>query len=214
MKIFLDTADVEVIKRAFDTGLLDGITTNPSKILQSGKRFTAVLEEICKIVSGPVSAEAVAATAEDIVAEAKKISSIAPNINVKVPMNIEGLKAAKILEERGIKTNVTMVFSPDQALLAMKTNAFLVSLVLSRLDKIGGDVKALIDDTMLIKKAYGFQSNILAASIKTRKDAMDCMRAGVDIISIPDDIFFSLFKHPQTDQGLAEFDVAWAKVIK
>jgi transaldolase len=214
MKIFLDTADVEAIRKANDTGLLDGVTTNPSKILQSGRRFTDVVAEIAKIVDGPVSAEAVAADAAGIVHEAKKIASIAPNINVKVPLTVEGLKAGKALEESGIKTNVTMVFSPDQALLAMKTNAFLVSIVLSRLDKIGGDVKALIEDTMAIKKHYGFRSQILAASIKTRKDALDCMRAGVDVISIPDDIFYGLFAHPQTVQGLEEFDLAWAKVIK
>lgn len=214
MKLFLDTADVEAIRKANDTGLLDGVTTNPSKILQSGKKFTDVVEEICKIVSGPVSAEAVAEQAPDIVEDAKKISSIASNINIKVPLTVEGLKAGAELERQGIRTNVTMIFSPDQALLAMKTNAFLVSIVLSRLDKIGGDVKAFIEDTMAIKRHYGFESQVLAASIKTRKDAIDCMRAGVDIISIPEDIFFNMFKHPQTDQGLAEFDEAWAKVKK
>jgi len=214
MKIFLDTADIEAIKRANDTGMLDGITTNPSKILESGRKFTDVVEEIAKLVDGPVSAEAVAPTAPEIVKEAQNIASIAPNINIKVPMTIEGIKAGKILEEKGIKTNVTMIFSPDQALLAMKTNAYLISLVISRLDKIGGDVQAFIEDTMTIKYNYGFESQVLAASIKTRKDAIDCMRAGVDVITIPEDVFMMLFKHPQTDQGLAEFDVAWAKVKK
>lgn len=214
MKIFLDTADVEVIKKASDTGLVDGVTTNPSKILQTGKRFEDVIQEICKVVPGPVSAEAVADNAPDIIEEAKKIASIAPNINIKVPLTIEGLKAGAELERQGIRTNVTMIFSPDQLLLAMKTNAFLVSIVLSRLDKIGGDVKAFIDDSMTIKRQYGFKSQVLAASIKTRKDAIDCMRAGVDIISIPEDIFFNMFRHPQTAQGLAEFDEAWAKVIR
>lgn len=214
MKIFLDTADIESIKKANDTGMLDGITTNPSKILQSGRKFTDVVEEIAKLVDGPVSAEAVADNASDIVKDAREISSIAPNINIKVPMTPEGLKAGKELEGMGIRTNVTMVFSPDQALLAMKINAFLVSIVISRLDKIGGDVKAFIEDTMAIKRNYNFNTQVLAASIKTRKDAIDCMRAGVDIITIPDDIFFMLFKHPQTDQGLAEFDLAWEKIIK
>lgn len=214
MKIFLDTADIEAIKRANDTGILNGVTTNPSKILESGRKFTDVVEEIAKIVDGPVSAEAVANTAPEIIKEAQKIASISPNINIKVPMTIEGVKAGKALEELGIKTNVTMVFSPDQALLAMKANAFLVSIVISRLDKIGGDVKAFIEDTMAIKRNYGFKTQVLAASIKTRKDAIDCMRAGVDVITIPENIFFMLFTHPQTDQGLAEFDVAWEKVIK
>ncbi len=214
MKLFLDTADIDAIKKANKTGMLDGITTNPSKILQSGRKFTEVVEEIAHLVDGPVSAEAVAETAPEIVKEAQTIASIAPNINIKVPMTIEGIKAGKELEKMGIRTNVTMVFSPDQALMAMKANAFLVSIVISRLDKIGGDVKAFIEDTMAIKKNYGFRSQILAASIKTRKDVIDCMRAGVDIITIPEDVFFMLFKHPQTDQGLAEFDVAWKKVIK
>ncbi|MGC9343222.1 MAG: transaldolase family protein [Bacteroidales bacterium] len=214
MKIFLDTADVEAIKKANDTGMLNGVTTNPSKVLASGRKFTDVVKEIARIVDGPVSAEAVAYTAPEIVTEAQKIASIAPNINVKVPMTIEGLKAGIELANLGIKTNVTMVFSPDQALLAMKAKAFLVSIVISRLDKIGGDVTAFIEDTMAIKKNYGFESQILAASIKTRKDVIDCMRVGVDIITIPEDIFFMMYKHPLTDQGLAEFDVAWEKVIK
>jgi len=140
MKIFLDTADIESIKRANDTGLLDGITTNPSKILESGKKFQEVLKEICKIVKGPVSAEAVAVKAEDIVKEAVIIAGLAPNIAIKVPMNPEGLKASRMLGEKNIMVNVTMVFAPDQVLLAMKTNPTFVSIVISRLDKIGGDV--------------------------------------------------------------------------
>ncbi|MGK7393260.1 MAG: transaldolase family protein [Candidatus Cyclobacteriaceae bacterium M3_2C_046] len=214
MKIFLDTADVESIRKAYDTGLVDGITTNPSKILQSGKRFTDVLKEICQIVSGPVSAEAVADQTDQIIEEAQEIAAISSNINIKVPLTPEGLKAGAALEKQGIRTNVTMIFSPDQLLLAMKTRAFLVSIVLSRLDKIGGDVKGFIEDAMTIKRHYEFESQVLAASIKTRKDAIDCMRAGVDIISIPEDIFFNMFYHPQTVQGLAEFDLAWSKIIK
>ena len=214
MKLFLDTADLEAIKRANDTGLLDGITTNPSKVLETGKNFTYLIREICKLVKGPVSAEAVADNTDDIVAEAVKISDIAANVVIKVPMTTQGLRASIELYKRGIKTNVTMVFSPDQALLAMKTNPAFVSIVLSRLDKIGGDVKALIEDTMKIKHNFGFKAEILAASIKTRKDAIDCMRAGVDIISVPENTFFDLFRHPQTDQGLAEFDIAWKKLVE
>ena len=214
MKIFLDTADIDAIKRANDTGLLDGVTTNPTKIYQTGRKFTDVLEDICKVVKGPVSAEAVVDKAPDIVKEARKIAALADNINIKVPMTHEGLKAALALHREGIKSNVTMVFSPDQALLAMKVGAYLVSIVLSRLDKIGGDVEAFIRASMQIKNNYGFNSEILAASVKTRRDAIDCMMAGIDIISIPDDFFFNMFTHPQTDQGLAEFDEAWSKVKK
>jgi transaldolase len=213
MKIFLDTADIESIKRANDTGLLDGITTNPSKILESGKKFQDVLTEICKIVKGPVSAEAVAVKAEDIVKEAVIIAGLAPNIAIKVPMTPEGLKASMMLGEKDIKVNVTMVFAPDQVLLAMKTNPAFVSIVISRLDKIGGNVVALMRDSVTIKKNYGFKGEILAASIKNRANVVDCMKAGVDIVTLPENIFFDMFKHPQTDQGLSEFDVAWEKLI-
>jgi transaldolase len=213
MKIFLDTADIESIKRANDTGLLDGITTNPSKILESGKKFQDVITEICKIVKGPVSAEAVAVKAEDIVKEAVIIAGLAPNIAIKVPMTPEGLKASMMLGEKDIKVNVTMVFAPDQVLLAMKTNPAFVSIVISRLDKIGGNVVALMRDSVTIKKNYGFKGEILAASIKNRANVVDCMKAGVDIVTLPENIFFDMFKHPQTDQGLSEFDVAWEKLI-
>jgi len=214
MKIFLDTADIESIKRANDTGILDGITTNPSKVLETGKRFYDVITEICRIVKGPVSAEAVAVKAEDIVKEAIRIAGLAPNVAIKVPMTHEGLKASRMLGDKNIMVNVTMVFAPDQVLLAMKTNPTFVSIVISRLDKIGGDVIALINDSVRIKNNYGFKSEILAASIKNRANVIDCMRAGVDVVSLPENIFFDMYKHPQTDQGLSEFDVAWEKVKK
>jgi transaldolase len=212
MKIFLDTADIESIKRANDTGLLDGITTNPSKILESGKKFYDVITEICKIVKGPVSAEAVAVKAEDIVKEAVIIAGLAPNIAIKVPMTPEGLKASRMLCDNNIRVNVTMVFAADQVLLALKTKPAFVSIVISRLDKIGGDVVALINDSVKIKQNYGFKGEILAASIKNRANVIDCMKAGIDIVSLPENIFFDMFKHPQTDQGLSEFDIAWDKL--
>lgn len=214
MKIFLDTANIESIRRANDTGLLDGITTNPAKILESGKKFHEVIKEICKIVKGPVSAEAVAHQAEDIVREAEIIAGLAPNVAIKVPMTKEGLKSSRILGEKGIKVNVTMVFAPDQVLLALKTNPAFVSIVLSRLDKVGGDVNGLINDSVKIKQNYGFKGEILAASIKNRTNVIDCIRAGVDIVSLPENIFFDLFSHPQTTQGLDEFDMAWEKLVR
>jgi len=213
MKIFLDTADVETIRKANDTGLLDGITTNPMKIAETGNPFYGVIEEICSIVSGPVSAEAVAHRAEDIVREAEKLAAIAPNVVNKVPMNVEGLKAAAILEqEKDIRVNVTMVFSADQALLAMKTRATFVSIVLSRLDKIGSESDILVDDTVTVKENYGFASEILAASLKTRNHVLSCLRYGVDIISVPESLFFEMFQHPLTDQALAGFDEIWDKI--
>jgi transaldolase len=212
MKLFLDTARIEAIARASDTGLLDGVTTNPTKILEIGKPFPKVLEEICSMVSGTVSAEAVAEKAEDIVAEALKITPIAPNIAIKVPMTPEGLKACRILREKGILVNATMIFAPDQAMLAMKAGASFASIVLSRLDKIGGNVGSFVEDTVKIKQNYHFSSEILAASVKTRHDVIHCMKAGVDIVSISEAIFFDLFNHPLTDRGLYDFDVDWEKV--
>lgn len=214
MKIFLDTADVEEIRRANDTGLLDGVTTNPTKIVATGKKFTKVIEEICSIVSGPVSAEAIAHTTDDIVKGAQELAAIAPNVVNKVPMNVEGLKAAAILEkEKDIRVNVTMVFSADQACLAMKTGATFVSIVLSRLDKIASESEILVRDTVQIKKNYGFTSGILAASLKTRNHVLSCLRAGVDIISVPESLFFEMFHHPLTDHALAEFDRDWERVL-
>ncbi len=215
MKIFLDTADIASIRRANDTGLLDGITTNPMKIAETGRPFHSVIEEICGIVKGPVSAEAVAHKAEDIVREAEKLAAIAPNVVNKVPMTVEGLKAAAILEqEKDIRVNVTMVFSADQALLAMKAGATFVSIVLSRLDKIGTESEILVEDAVTLKENYGFPSEILAASLKTRNHVMACLRCGADIISVPESIFFDMFHHPLTTQALDEFDQVWEKVKK
>jgi transaldolase len=215
MKIFLDTANVEEIRRANDTGLLDGVTTNPTKVAETGKKFTGVIEEICSIVSGPVSVEAIAHSAEDIVKEAEKLADIAPNVVNKVPMNVEGLKAATILEkEKDIRVNVTMVFSADQAALAMKTGATFVSIVLSRLDKIGSESALLVEDAVAIKRTYRFSSGILAASLKTRNHVLSCLRAGADVISVPESLFFEMFHHPLTANALAEFDRDWEKVIK
>jgi transaldolase len=213
MKIFLDTADAEAIRRAADTGLLDGVTTNPSKIAETGKRFTEVLEDICSFFKGPVSAEAVAYEADKIIAKSKEITSIAPNINIKVPPTPEGLKAAIQLErDHNIRVNVTMLFGADQALMAMKTNAYIVSIVLSRLEKIGTNWIDLVKDTVAAKERYGFKSMVLGGSLKTRGHVIESLKAGADIVTIPEDLFFLMFKHPLTDQGLAEFDEAWKKV--
>jgi transaldolase len=213
MKIFLDTADVQAIAKASETGLVDGITTNPTKILETGRPFIEVIKEICSIIDGPVSAEAVAVTADDLVREAVKIAALADNVAIKVPMTPDGLIACARLREKNIIVNTTMVFSPDQALLAMKAGTSFVSLVLSRLDKIGGDPYQLVEDTIAIKHNYQFRSEILAASIKSRDAVIHCMRSGCDIISIPETLFYDLFKHPLTESGLAGFDKDWDKLI-
>jgi transaldolase len=215
MKIFLDTGDVEAVRRAHDTGLLDGVTTNPSHIAKTNRRFHDVVEEICAIVPGPVSAEAVAETADGLVEQAIRIASLAPNIVVKIPMTVEGLKAVPVLErEKNVKTNVTMIFSSTQSLLAMKAGASYVSIVLSRLDAVANESHVLVEDTAVIKKNYGFESEIIAGSMKTQNHVLACLRAGVDIVTLNPDLFFQMFKHPLTAEGLAQFAEDWKSVPK
>ena len=214
MKIFLDTGDVEAIKRAHDTGLLDGITTNPTHIAKTGRKFQDVVKEICGIVSGPVSVEAMADTAEGLVNEAQKAAQLAPNIAIKIPMTVEGLKAVPILEDKGIKCNVTMVFSSTQTFLAMKAGATFVSIVISRLDAVCNEGDILISDAVTIKHNFDFGSNVLAASLKTQNHVLSCLRAGVDIVTIPESLFFQMYKHPLTDVGLAQFAKDWENVPK
>ena len=214
MKIFLDTGDVEAIKRAHDTGLLDGITTNPTHIAKTGRKFQDVVKEICGIVSGPVSVEAMADTAEGLVNEAQKAAQLASNIAIKIPMTVEGLKAVPILEDKGIKCNVTMVFSSTQTFLAMKAGATFVSIVISRLDAVCNEGDILISDAVTIKHNFDFGSNVLAASLKTQNHVLSCLRAGVDIVTIPESLFFQMYKHPLTDVGLAQFAKDWESVPK
>ena len=215
MKIFLDTADAEAVRRVHATGLLDGVTTNPSKVAESGRKFEEVVEEICSITPGPVSAEAMSQTAEEMVEEAQRIAAIAPNVVVKLPIVTEALKAIPVLErERGVRINCTMVFSATQSLLAMKAGASYLSIVLSRLDAVANESDQLVFDTMTTKKNYDFPSEIIAASIKTQNHLLCCLRAGVDIATIPESLFWQMFKHPLTDAALAQFEEAWKRVPK
>jgi transaldolase len=207
MKIFLDTGDVEGIKRANDTGLLDGVTTNPTHIAKTGRKFQDVVKEICGIVSGPVSVEAVAETTEDLVREAEKAAQLAPNVAIKIPMTVDGLKAVPVLEDKGIKCNVTMIFSATQSYLAMKAGATFVSIVISRLDAVCNEGDILISDAVTIKRNFGFGSEVLAGSLKTQNHVLSCLRAGVDIVTIP-----QMYKHPLTDVGLAQFAEDWRSV--
>jgi len=214
MKIFLDSADVEAIRRANDTGLLDGVTTNPSHIFKTGAKFSDVVKEICSVVSGPVSAEVMAEDSEGMVREAEQVSQIAANVYIKIPMTVEGLKAVPVLEAKGIHTNVTMVFSSTQAYLAMKAGATFVSIVLSRLDAIANESEILVDDAVLIKRNYGFSTQVLAASMKTQNHVLAALRAGADISTMPEALFFQLYRHLLTDAGLEQFSRDWAKVPK
>ncbi|NLF30591.1 MAG: fructose-6-phosphate aldolase [Planctomycetes bacterium] len=213
MKLFLDTADVKAVRRAHATGLLDGVTTNPAKIAEAGRPFLEVVREIASITPGPVSAEAMSATAGALVDEAVHLASLAPNIAVKLPMTVEGLTACGVLErEKNVRTNVTMVFSAPQAFLAMKAGATFVSIVLSRLDAVGNDSEILVNDAAAIKQNYGFASEIIAGSVKTTNQVMACLRAGIDIATVPESVFFQLFQHPLTDVGLAQFAEVWKGV--
>ncbi len=214
MKIFMDTGDVESIRRAYDTGLVDGITTNPSHIAKSGRPFKDVVKEICSIVPGPISVEAMGDTAEELVAAAEDIAQLASNIAIKIPMNVEGIKAVPVLEAKGIKTNVTMIFSSTQCALAMKAGATFVSLVLSRLDNVAIESDILIEDSVLIKHNYGFDSQILTASLKTQNHVLSSWRAGAEIITIPESLLFQMYNHPLTDSGLAQFKKDWETVPK
>ena len=215
MKIFLDTGDVEAIRKANDTGLIDGVTTNPSHIAKTQKKFNDVIEEICSIISGPVSVEAVSDTTENLIEDAVRLASIAPNVVIKIPMTVEGLRAVPILEEqKDIKTNVTMIFSSTQSFLAMKAGASFVSIVLSRLDAVANESDILVEDAAIIRNNYGFDSEIIAGSIKTQNHILTCLRAGVDIATMNPDLFFQMFKHPLTDAGLAQFARDWENVPK
>jgi len=212
MKIFLDTADPEAVARAHQTGLLDGVTTNPSTVAAGGRKLRDVVKEICLVTPGPVSAEAMSETAEQMIEEAQQIAAIAPNVVVKIPMSVEGLKAVPVLEgEKGVRCNVTMAFSATQAHLAMKAGASYVSIVLSRLDACGNESDILIEDAVTIKENYGFATQIIAGSVKTQNHLLACLRAGVDVATVPESLFFQMFEHPLTDIALAQFARDWEK---
>ncbi len=215
MKIFLDTGDAEAIRQAYDTGLIDGVTTNPSHIAKTQRKFADVVQEICSIVPGPVSVEAVSETADKLIEEAVRLAEIAPNVVVKIPMTVEGLRAVPVLEQqKNVKTNVTMIFSSTQSFLAMKAGASFVSIVLSRLDAVANESDILVEDAVTIRDNYGFDSEIIAGSIKTQNHILVCLRAGVDIATVNPDLFFQMFKHPLTTEGLAQFAEDWKKVPK
>jgi transaldolase len=212
MKIFLDTGDINAIKQAQHTGLLDGVTTNPSHIAATGRPFLEVVNEICDICPGPISVEAVANDTAGLVGQGRELSKIAPNITIKIPMTVEGLRAVPILESEGIACNVTMIFSSSQAYLAMKSGATYISIVLSRLDAIGNESEILVQDAALVRDNYDFKSEIIAGSLKTQNHILACLRNGIDIGTIPPYLFMQLFKHNLTDSGLAQFEEDWAKV--
>ncbi len=211
MKFFIDTANLQEIKKGVEMGMVDGVTTNPSLIARENKPFEEILAEICKVVDGPVSAEVVSLEAEGMLDEARKLAKLAENIVVKIPMIVEGLKAVKKLTAEGIKTNVTLVFSAAQALLAAKAGATYVSPFVGRLDDIGNPGMDLISDIVTIYDNYGYQSEIIVASIRSPQHVVDAALIGADIATIPFKVIAQLAKHPLTDIGIEQFLSDWEK---
>jgi transaldolase len=212
MQLFLDTANVEEIRKAYALGVISGVTTNPSLIAREGRDFAEVVREITTIVDGPISAEAVSLDAEGMIAEAEELAAIHPNIVVKIPMTAEGLKAVKALASRGIKTNVTLVFSANQALLAALAGATYVSPFAGRLDDVGHDGMELIQEIMAIYSNYDFPTKVIAASIRHPVHVILAARAGADIATVPYKVLMQMLKHPLTDAGIEKFLADWAKV--
>ena len=211
MKFFVDTADVAAIAELNDLGMVDGVTTNPSLILKSGRDILEVTKEICGIVSGPVFAEVVALDAETMISEGRKLAAIAPNIAVKVPLTWDGLKACKVLSGEGKMVNVTLCFSVNQALIAAKAGATFISPFVGRLDDINLDGLELISDIRQVYDNYGYETQILAASIRTVNHVTQCALIGADVITAPPSVIKALANHPLTDNGIAQFMKDWAK---
>jgi len=214
MEFFLDTAIIEEIKKAAEWGLLDGVTTNPSLVKKTGKTFDEVAREIVEFVKGPVSLEVVAEDSETIIKEARQLSKRGDNVVVKVPMTEEGVKAIQVLSKEGVKTNCTLVFSANQALIAAKAGATYVSPFLGRIDDAGGDGIQLIYDIREIFDNYGLQTKIIAASLRHPTHIMEMAKAGADISTIPFGVLKKLFKHPLTDAGIKSFLKDWENVPK
>ena len=215
MKLFIDTANVEDIRKANDMGVICGVTTNPSLIAKEGRDFNEVIKEITSIVDGPISGEVKATTvdAEGMIKEGREIAKIHPNMVVKIPMTVEGLKAVKVLSAEGIKTNVTLIFTANQALLAARAGATYVSPFLGRLDDISQPGINLIEDIVEIFNNYGFETEIIAASIRNPIHVTDCALAGADIATVPFSVIEQCTKHPLTDAGIAKFQADYKAVF-
>lgn len=211
MKFFVDTADVSEINELNEAGLVDGVTTNPSLIAKSGRDFLEVTKEICGLVDGPVSAEVTALEAAGMLTEGRKLAKIADNVVIKLPLTFEGLKACRTLSGEGIKTNVTLCFSANQGLLAAKAGASFISPFIGRLDDLGVDGMELIENLRIIYDNYGFQTEILAASIRSADHVQQCALAGADVATVPPGVLKGLVRHKLTDAGLEAFLADWKK---
>ena len=215
MRFFIDTANVEDIRKANDMGIICGVTTNPSLIAKEGRDFNEVIKEITSIVDGPISGEVKATTvdAEGMIAEGREIAKIHPNMVVKIPMTVEGLKAVKVLSKEGIKTNVTLIFTAAQALLAARAGATYVSPFLGRLDDISMAGIDLIYDITEIFQVHGIETEIIAASVRNPIHVIDCAKAGADIATVPYKVLEQMTKHPLTDQGIEKFQADYKAVF-
>ncbi len=214
MKFFIDTANIDEIKRANELGMVDGVTTNPSLVAKEGREFKGLIKEICSIVDGPVSAEVVSIDAEGMIREAEDLAKLAENIVVKIPLLEEGLKATKILSAKEIKTNLTLCFSPLQALMAAKAGATYISPFVGRFDDISQRGMAMVEEIITIYDNYGFETEVIVASIRNPLHVLDAALMGADIATIPFKVINQLVKHPLTDIGLKNFLADWEKTTQ
>jgi transaldolase len=214
LKFFIDTANVDEIKEAHAMGMVDGVTTNPSLIAKEGRVFEDVIKEICGIVDGPISAEVISLDAEGMVGEARELAKIHPNVVIKVPMTVDGLKATRQLAQENIKTNVTLVFSPLQALMAAKAGASYVSPFVGRIDDLSQDGMQLIEQIVEIFANYAYDTEIIVASVRNPLHVLDSALAGADIATIPFSVLSKLASHPLTDKGIQSFLADWDKAKK
>jgi transaldolase len=214
MKIFIDTANIDQIREVNSWGILDGVTTNPTLVSKENKDFKTLVKEICEIVDGPISAEAMSLDFEGMINEGRELSKIHPNVNVKVPMTEEGIKATKVLSSEGIDVNVTLIFSPAQALLACKAGARFVSPFVGRLDDVGHYGMDVVEETLDMLWNYDFNTEIIVASVRHPTHVLEAARMGAHIATIPYDVLKKMFRHPLTDIGIERFLKDWEKVEK
>jgi transaldolase len=212
MKFFIDTANLDQIREMQELGIIDGVTTNPTLLSREGADPNDQLKKICEIVDGPVSGEVIGLKTEQMVSEARELAEIAPNIVIKIPMTKDGIKAVKILEPEGIKTNVTLVFSQNQVLIAAKAGASYISPFIGRLMDNGQNEIDMLKETMQIINAYGFESEIIVASVRNARHVIEAAKIGAHIATIPFNVLEKMFKHPRTDQGLESFLNDWEKL--
>jgi transaldolase len=212
MKFFLDTANVDDIRRAADIGLADGVTTNPSLVAREGREFVPLIKEICTIVEGPVSAETTADSVDGMIQEARSLAAIAPNVVIKIPVGQIGLQAVKCLEEEGIKTNVTLVFSPLQALLAARAGAHFISPFIGRLDDVGHQGMDLVEQIIEILMNYDLESQVIVASVRHPTHVLEAALIGAPIVTVPPTVLWKLLNHPLTNIGIERFMSDWRKL--